>query len=445
MITLPLPYPIVNRFSQNTCEDSVKNKRDRLFFALLFVPQASQSSYDRRAELEVLLAIPSAQDACGMEIRMEENEGKEKKQKKKMQPKRWLAGFLGIFLAGLAGCMALVIWVDPFFQYHKPLAWFPYLVDNQVNQNPGLAKHMDYDGILIGSSMTASFNTDWFEELMGMKTQKLSYNGSYPKDLSNIMQLVFDAKGDQVKAVYMAVDQSTFSADPEETKFPVTDYLYDDNVFNDVPYLLNKDVLLDYILRPLADRKDASDWAELYKPWWTDEYYNKANVLMYYEAAEEKQEEEALAADYFKDAVEENLQKNILPYIEAHPETEFYIFYPPYSILFWNDVTREKELEAVIGRLEYMTERLLNYENVHVFNFLGKEDIICNLNNYADYMHYHKNVCRYITECFATGENELHPENYGQAFDEIRTLAMSYDYPAIWDDWYDTTPRYGEE
>ncbi len=375
---------------------------------------------------------------------MEENEGKEKKQKK-MQPKRWLAGFLGIFLAGLAGCMALVIWVDPFFQYHKPLAWFPYLVDNQVNQNPGLAKHMDYDGILIGSSMTASFNTDWFEELMGMKTQKLSYNGSYPKDLSNIMQLVFDAKGDQVKAVYMAVDQSTFSADPEETKFPVTDYLYDDNVFNDVPYLLNKDVLLDYILRPLADRKDASDWAELYKPWWTDEYYNKANVLMYYEAAEEKQEEGALAADYFKDAVEENLQKNILPYIEAHPETEFYIFYPPYSILFWNDVTREKELEAVIGRLEYMTERLLNYENVHVFNFLGKEDIICNLNNYADYMHYHKNVCRYITECFATGENELHPENYGQAFDEIRTLAMSYDYPAIWDDWYDTTPRYGEE
>lgn len=376
---------------------------------------------------------------------MEENEGKEKKQKKKMQPKRWLGGFLGIFLAGLAGCMALVIWVDPFFQYHKPLAWFPYLVDNQVNQNPGLAKHMDYDGILIGSSMTASFNTDWFEELMGMKTQKLSYNGSYPKDLSNIMQLVFDAKGDQVKAVYMAVDQSTFSADPEETKFPVTDYLYDDNVFNDVPYLLNKDVLLDYILRPLADRKDASDWAELYKPWWTDEYYNKANVLMYYEAAEEKQEEEALAADYFKDAVEENLQKNILPYIEAHPETEFYIFYPPYSILFWNDVTREKELEAVIGRLEYMTERLLNYENVHVFNFLGKEDIICNLNNYADYMHYHKNVCRYITECFATGENELHPENYGQAFDEIRTLAMSYDYPAIWDDWYDTTPRYGKE
>ena len=51
-------------------EPSVKNKRDRLFFTLLFVPQAPQSSYDRRAELEVLLAIPSAQSACGMEIFM---------------------------------------------------------------------------------------------------------------------------------------------------------------------------------------------------------------------------------------------------------------------------------------------------------------------------------------------------------------------------------------
>jgi len=48
----------------------VKNKRDRLFFTQLFVPQASQSSQDCSAELEVLLAVPSAQSACGMEDKM---------------------------------------------------------------------------------------------------------------------------------------------------------------------------------------------------------------------------------------------------------------------------------------------------------------------------------------------------------------------------------------
>ena len=56
----------------------MKNKRDRLFFTQLFVPQASQSSYDRRTELEVLFAIPSAQSACGMEIRMKTDKEKTK-------------------------------------------------------------------------------------------------------------------------------------------------------------------------------------------------------------------------------------------------------------------------------------------------------------------------------------------------------------------------------
>ena len=48
----------------------MKNTRDPLFFTQLFVPQASQSSQDRRAELGVLLAVPSAQSACGMEDKM---------------------------------------------------------------------------------------------------------------------------------------------------------------------------------------------------------------------------------------------------------------------------------------------------------------------------------------------------------------------------------------
>ena len=48
----------------------MKNKRDRLFFTQLFVPQESQSSQDLSAELEVLLAVPSAQSACGMEDKM---------------------------------------------------------------------------------------------------------------------------------------------------------------------------------------------------------------------------------------------------------------------------------------------------------------------------------------------------------------------------------------
>ena len=156
--------------------------------------------------------------------------------------KKWLLLFGGVLLAGLVAIAALVIYVDPFFQYHKPLSFFPYKVDNQLSQNPGMARRLDYDSVLLGSSMTASFDTDWFTEVMGLQTVKLSYNGAFPKDEANIMDIIFDTKGSSVKKIFMAVDQGAFSADTEATKYPIPEYLYDKNLFNNVQYLFNKDV-----------------------------------------------------------------------------------------------------------------------------------------------------------------------------------------------------------
>lgn len=351
------------------------------------------------------------------------------------QYKKWFAATAILTAAGLAVTAAVVIFVDPFFQYHAPLPGFPYVVDNQLSQNPGMARQLDYEGVLLGSSMTASFDTDWFDEIMGVKTVKLSYNGAYPKDEANIMDVIFDAKGDGVRKVFMAVDESAFSADTQQTKFPLPEYLYDKNVFNDVQYLFNKDVLLNYILKPLVDKSEATQWNQLYKPWWTDQYYTKANVLMYYEPAEEANT--PLAADAFLEGVRKNLDENICPYIEAYPDTEFYFFYPPYSILYWNDVMRQKELDAVIEELDYMTRRLLAYDNVRVFNFHTDREIVCNLNNYADYTHYHRDVCRYITESFVSGECETTLQNLDEQLQDLRLMAETYDYEAIYDNWYD--------
>ena len=48
----------------------MKNHADAIDFTQLFVPQAAQSSHDRRAESEIQLAIPSMQSVCGMENNM---------------------------------------------------------------------------------------------------------------------------------------------------------------------------------------------------------------------------------------------------------------------------------------------------------------------------------------------------------------------------------------
>ncbi|MBR5578365.1 MAG: hypothetical protein IKW28_05150 [Lachnospiraceae bacterium] len=348
--------------------------------------------------------------------------------------KKWLWCFGGIVIAGLGAVAALVIIVDPFFQYHKPLEKFPYLVDHQVNMNPGLAKNIEYDSVLLGSSMTVSFNTDWFRQYLGLTTQKLSYNGAYPKDQANIMEIIFDSKKDQVKRVFLGIDELNYSSEPEQTKFDIPGYLYDKNYFNDVKYVFNKDVILDYILRAAADSKDKSEWNMIYKPWWQDEHYQKAIVLMYYEPGPVKQQEPEIPP--YLERIEENLVKNIIPYIEAHPETTFTCFYPPYSILYWNNVTRAKELELVLEKYRYITRRLLKYPNVEFFFFQNREEIICDLNNYADYTHYHGRICEYMVKCFESGLHQVTEENLEEELKILEDLASGYDYEAIYDDWY---------
>lgn len=349
--------------------------------------------------------------------------------------KRFLLIFAVVTLLGLFGVAALTVYVDPFFQYHKPLSGFPYVVDNQVNMNPGLARNMEYDSVLLGSSMTTNFNTGKFAEEMGLTTQKLSYNGAYPKDQSNIMEIIFETKGNTVSDVFLGVDELNYSADTETTKYPVTKHLYDENMLNDVQYVFNKDVLLNYILKPMVDTADKSDWNLLYKQNYLEEHYNKASVLMYFEPAEISTKE--VDTKIFIDAIDKNLDANILPYIEAHPETTFHIFYPPYSILYWYNQTRQNTLDAVIEKYRFMTQRLLEYDNVKVYFFQNQEEIICNLNNYADYTHFHGRVCDYMVQCFADGERLVTEENLEEELDVLYELTVDYDYEAIWDNWYE--------
>lgn len=325
----------------------------------------------------------------------------------------------------LGSVITVTIVVDPFFQYHKPMPGFPYLIDNQINQNPGMAENMEYDSVILGSSMTVNFNTDWFNELMGLNTIKLSYSAAYPKDQANIMKILFDSPN-QVDKVFLGIDVITYMAGVEETKYPIPEYLYNDKVYDDADYLLNKDVLLNYILRPMAEQ-EKSDLATIYASWWTEEYYDEEWVLTHYTSPEQTATE--TPSDAYIAAVETNLAQNICPFIEANPDTDFVIFFPPYSILFWNDVLRENHLEATLEEIRYLCERLEAYENVSLYFFLDQEWIVTDLNHYADYSHYHPDFNRYMAECFADGTCRVEDIEINLAL--MRNIVNNYDFDKL--------------
>ena len=358
----------------------------------------------------------------------------DKKEKGKFHNLRVFIAFLATVVMLFGLCILAVVIVDPFFQYHEPLEGFPYVVDNQLSQNPGMARHMEYDSVIVGSSMTVNFDTDDFADNLGLDTIKLSYNGAMPHDISNILSIVFEEdtvamENGGVRAVFLCIDPYQYTAGLEDTKYPIPEYLYDKTVTNDVQYLLNKDVLLQYVLRPIINN-NPTDLSYVYSSWWTPDYYNIQWVMHTYTYPTEAEEE--TAADEYLAQTVNNLQTNILPYIIDNPDTEFYCFYAPYSVLYWNDCIVEKHLDATLAQYQQIADILLTYDNVRLFSFISMSDVVTDLNQYADELHYDPWVNTYMTECFADGTWEVtSSEEMAQVIEDTRQIIDEFDYESL--------------
>lgn len=338
---------------------------------------------------------------------------------------KWSVVFLGLSFLALIITAVTVIVIDPFFQYHKPLPGFPYLLENQLTQNPGMAKNLDYDSVLLGSSMTLNFDTSWFEEEFGEKTIKLTYNAAFPKDQDNILKLIEKHPG-ELKTVFLGMDLLTYSGGVDTTAYPIRKCYYDNNLLNDAEYWWNLDVLLTYIIKPILQGEEGDDFHNIYNKYYDASLYDEKKALAAYTPSplsEEKKPEDCYLA-----AVTENMTRNILPYIERNPDTEFVCFFPPYSMLFWNDRVREQDVEARIAQYSCMIEALFRYDNVEVYFFPGDTELISDLNHYKDYTHYDMDTCRYLTKCMASGKWRVTKENYVEILEEFYEYVTHFDY-----------------
>lgn len=339
--------------------------------------------------------------------------------------KRWLAVFGIVVGIGLLVMMALVIYIDPFFQYHKPLPDFPYVLDNQITQNPGIAKNMEYDSLMLGSSMVLQFHMAWFEEIFGLHTMKLPYNAAHAKDVDRILQIIEKHHGIP-KTIFLGIDLLPYANGTEDDSYPKPEAYYDDNYFNDVEYWWNKDILLDYIVAPYLGKDEADDFRIIYGKYYYEEFYNEEYVLSNYEPPEKT--EEVVPKDIFAEAALANMNEHILPYIKNYPDTEFYVFFPPYSILFWYERLQYNDLEARLAEYDAIMQSLFSYDNVRVFFFQNDPELIGNLDRYIDYTHYDREINLYMTQCFASGEKEVTSETYRKELEELKKFVLAFDF-----------------
>ena len=121
----------------------------------------------------------------------------------------------------------------------------------------------------------------------------------------------------------------------------------------------------------------------------------------------------------------------ILPFIEEHPETEYIIYFPPYSMIYWEQLAIQSEIEQKLAMYQYAIEQLLPYENVKVYYFQA-EEVCDNLDEYRDETHHKPEYNRYIFDCIKEDKNRLTHENYQAEIDKMCEKAMHFDYEALW-------------
>ena len=332
--------------------------------------------------------------------------------------------FLKQFFTGsgilLLICVLAVIVFDPFFQYHKPLKGLKAVLTDKEYQCTGSLKTFDYDSVIAGSSVSENYNNGWFDQGFGCKSIKAIRSYGATADLCYLLDIAFEHQ--DLKYVFYNLDPSALVADAETT-YELTGcpmYLYDDNYMNDVEYWLNKGVLMEKIPYLIAnsfmgdyDENNSYNWAQ-----WKE--FNSDMILGLY--IRKPSISEMTPENYYEDILRENLEL-LTSRISAHPETEFYVFVPPYSMLWWDNIYREGDTEAYLYNMEQAMKTLLSYKNVKLFYFQNDREVITNLENYMDILHFSPEINHYICDSLIEGKHQINSENYIQNIREMRDLA----------------------
>lgn len=366
-----------------------------------------------------------------------------------MTGKRWtislllLVGTILLLTAGVVGV------IDPYFHFHKPVEWFYYKLvgTNQRMVNNGIMRHFDFDAYITGTSMTNGFKASEFDELFGVHSVKVPFAGASYKEINDNQRLGYQYN-DSIRIVIRGLDYNRVLDATDEMRYvEYPTYLYDDNPFNDVAYLWNRDTLLYISLDALYTLRGKGGGMTTF-----DDYSNdinsssfgieevrksvsggKENADMTEQNADLQEEETTYLTEEDIENTRENVRQNVTALAGEHPETDFYYFFTPYSIFYWNGLSENGTIDKQIDAERIAIEMILEQPNIHLFSFNNRTDITTNLDNYKDAGHYGEWINSEMLHMMKDGEGLLTKENYEAYLRQEREFYNAFDYAGLWE------------
>jgi hypothetical protein len=314
----------------------------------------------------------------------------------------------------LCGPLLLTYLVDP-LQVFRKASYKALFSANERYQNPGLIRHYPYDAVIVGTSMTENFRPSHVDRRLGVRALKVPIRGSTAREQFLTARLAL-ATG-KVTRVIWGIDHWICSGSSETVgspKSPFPSFLYQEKPLPYVQYLFNITTFIDslrvILTRRLWELPDADALERLYA-WDHTVVFSRTHAIqdLAMSIAQTTKGHELNPAFYGLETMKANLRKNVLSIVDAFPQVEFDIFFPPYSILQFKYYEWQNPdlLDRLFAFRALMIAELVHRRNVSLFSFDDVPAITHDLDNYKDMAHYRSEVNDYMIDSMAMGRHKV--------------------------------------
>lgn len=332
---------------------------------------------------------------------------------------------LVLFIAAELLAVALLVWFfDPFYQYHGPFLGMRAVLYDRDNQMPGTVRNFEYDSVLMGSSVAENFDTGFVDQAYGCNTLKVIRASGSAADLLYYLEMAQERH--DLKNIFWCLDIFALDASTEITLDGegVPRYLHTASVLDDIPYVYNKEIILEKIPTMLAFSHLGRNTGGNAYNWSEGKKFSAGQAMCAYDRLSVTPDMMLDNVDFTDEipTITENLRR-IKTQISEHPKTKYIFLLPPYSMLWWDSAYVNGQLEKQFYILDRIFSELSACENVEIYFFQDEEDIVCDLDNYMDMVHYSPEVNQYMLEQMAAGNNRVTAENREEKIAGMRRLS----------------------
>jgi len=339
---------------------------------------------------------------------------------------RWLSLAVGVALLGL---IALNWLVDP-LQFYRRASYPPFIIDQKRFQIPGIAKHYDYDAVVVGTSMSENIRVSDVRERFGWTILNLALQGGSAREQRLALEVAL--RTGKLRHVLWDVNWEYLRGDPDwvadyDGTFPF--YFYDENAGNEIgSYLWSVDTTKSsakILLRRAGLKTYESRTPEEVFTWFNRKQFGIESLRRSWKKYVTKSEVTygRRAGEYALSNLNGNFDRHFLEVIRQHPEVEFKLYFPPFSLAYYADLraANPQVFADLLANKRHIVQALESCPNAQIFDFQSEVAIVRNATNYCDLMHYSHTTTLQLLDDMRAGNRQA----CNVPADELRRLVES--------------------